>query len=244
MNNLFNQLHFLKRSLAPILIIGVAFISGCEEGAQYSVPSNIPSSTQRDIQRGNITRAVNDLTNPPQAECTQCEDTSPRRSTGRLNWDTYKSNSRTSMSGGIPIDETPYGRVEWYNGTRRSVPGGGGMRNSKGVKYLDRSMLDIMPYIAMAHKELGMPTRMAHTTDGTHSTNSLHYSGKAIDIDPLPDSKRRAAYNKIIEKLSNTKDPSTGKPIGCGYFVYDEHSHIHVSYKGPNYGGCPGSKIK
>ena len=219
------------------------FLSSCEDNP-LQTPENIPERTQKDIKRGNITKAVNDLTNPPKPDCTQCEDTSPRRNTGVLNWESYKSNSSTSIRGGIPVDDTPYGRVEWYNGTKRSLPGGGGMRNSKGNKYLDRSILDIMPYVALAHKELGMPTRMAHTTDGTHSTNSLHYKGRAIDIDPLPDSKRRAAYNKIIEKLSSTVDPSTGKPIGCGYFVYDEHSHIHVSYKGPNYGGCPGKKIK
>ncbi len=226
-------------------LIIVATLLGCEEGQLAPNTQNLPKNTQTAIKKGNITGAVNSLTDPPQPEkCQGCEDKrTSTRSTGLYNWETYKANSRTTVSGGIPIDNTPYGRVEWYNGTKRSVPGGGGMRG-KGSSYLDRSMLDILPYVAMAHKELGMPTRMAHTVDGTHSTNSLHYSGRAIDIDPLPDSKRRAAYNKIIEKLRNTKDPSTGRPIGCGYFVYDEHSHIHVSYKGPSYGGCPGSKIK
>ena len=208
----------------------------------------LPQKTRKDISRGNLTRAVNSLTDPPQPDCEHCLDdnSTPRRNSGSglLTWSSYTSNSRTSMQNGIPVDTTPYGRVEWYNGTRRSVPGGGGMRNSRGSKFLSQEMLDIMPYVALAHKDVGIPTRMAHTTDGTHSTNSKHYSGDAIDIDPLPDSKRRAAFNQIVERLRSTINPQTGRPIGCGYFVYDERSHIHVSYKGPGYSGCPGQKIK
>ncbi len=226
--------------LCSVLVLLVS----CVDGQQLAQNQNLPKETQTAIKRGNITQAVNSLTDPPKANCPNCTtERTSTRSTGLYNWETYKKNSRTSVVGGVPTDTTPYGKVQWFNGTKRSVPGGGGMRG-KGSSYLDRSMLDILPYIAMAHNDLGIPTRIAHSVDGTHSANSLHYSGRALDIDPMPDSKRRAAYNKIIEKLRNTKDPSTGKPIGCGYFVYDEHSHIHVSYKGPGYGGCPGSKIK
>lgn len=245
MHKLFHSKIFTRSRSTLVIGLGLVFFYGCEEAQQLG-GTELPPQVQRDITRGKITAAVNGLTDPPQVDCAHCdtEERTPTRSTGALNWNTYTENSRTSISGGIPIDDTPYGRVEWYNGTKRSTPGGGGMGNSRGSKYLDRSMLDIMPYVALAHKELGIPTRMAHTTDGTHSTNSLHYSGRAIDIDPAPDSKRRAAFNNIVSKLSSTIDPSTGKPIGCGYFVYDEISHIHVSYKGAGYSGCPGSKIK
>jgi len=231
--------------LKYLILFGLVFIFGCEEAQKQQLTKGLPPQDADALRNGDINGFLQTVGDPPSRSCPACEGNErQRRGTGRFNWSTYQNSKQTTSTSGVVTDHTPYGRVEWFNGTSKSLPGGGGMHNSKGSKFLDGSILDILPYIALSHNDLGLPTRVSHTTDGTHSKNSRHYSGHAIDIDPMPDSKRRAVYNQIVQKLKSTVDPSTGKPIGCGYFVYDEKTHIHVAYRGSSYPGCPGNKIK
>jgi|GEM_PF-3652425 len=167
----------------------------------------------------------------PSADCTAC---SQRRNAGRgagfLSWEEYVSQSNRTGS----FFDGPLGRVEFYNSSALSLPGGAGYTTHGVARHLDRTILDVIPLIAGAHQAHGQPMRVSHTTGGRHSSNSLHYSGRAIDIDPQPASRKVAIAREIRDRLA----ASGG---GCGYFVLVESSHIHVSYKGEGRsGGCPG----
>lgn len=170
----------------------------------------------------------------PSADCTACSQRrNANRTAGMLTWEEYASQSRRTGS----FFDGPQGRVEFYNSSALSLPDGPGHTTHGKARHLDRSILDVIPLIAGAHKAHGQPMRVSHTTGGRHSANSLHYYGRAIDIDPHPASKKMAIAREIQSRLA----ASGG---GCGYFVLVESSHIHVSYKGEGRsGGCPGFSV-
>lgn len=172
-----------------------------------------------------VTGAINTVMDGP----ARCGSELVQGASSGMNWDQFVANSQKS---GMTYNG-PYGRVEFYNGSVQSLPGGSGISDVGRSRHLDRSILDIIPFLAMAHKQEGLPMRVSHTTGGVHSSNSLHYSGRAIDIDPHPASRRLDVAEKMRDILR-----SSGR--GCGYFILVEATHIHVSYKGSGYGGCPG----
>jgi RHS repeat-associated protein len=61
---------------------------------------------------------------------------------------------------------------------------------------------------------------VTYTTNGTHSKNSLHYSGNAIDLRTrnLTSDERKKVVASLKEEL------------GSDYDVIDEEDHIHVEY--------------
>lgn len=233
-------------TLAVFLAVGCETTGdGCQQGYQQATSDMDPNSrrTMDGLTRGGrtlpsssqLSRAID-----PGADCDSCSSQRNNvlglRSSGRgssAGWDEFVQHSRRSgnnFSG-------PYGRVEFYNGSHLSLPGGAGITAVGKARHLDRKILDIMPILAEAHKAEGQPVRVSHTTSGRHSQNSLHYAGRAIDIDPDPASKKMAIARQIEARLK-----ASGK--GCGYFVYVEPSHIHVSFKGEGRTGCPGFSVK
>lgn len=216
--------------IASLLFLFV--LSGCpNEDPSSVVGSDVASfspGVRRQLRNMDVAGAINTVMSGP----TQCGGELVQGASAGMNWEQFEQNSRKS---GITYDG-PYGRVEFYNGSIHSLPGGMGITAVGGEPRLDRSILDIMPLLAIAHKRKGLPVRVSHTTGGKHSTNSLHYKGRAIDIDPHPASRRMAVAEEIRNVLA-----SSGR--GCGYFVLVEASHIHVSYKGPSYSGCPGFAV-
>lgn len=186
--------------------------------------SGFSPQAQGQLRRGNLTGALDTMMDGP----TPCDCDNPEAVRG-LNWEQFVSRSRrqgTTYNG-------PYGRVEFYNGSINSLPGGSGISDVGRATHLDTSILDIIPIIASAHQQVGLPTRVSHTTGGHHSSNSLHYAGRAIDLDPDPSSRRLEVANKIKDLLA-----SSGR--GCGYYILVHTSHIHVSFKGVGRTGCPG----
>jgi hypothetical protein len=158
---------------------------------------------------------------------------------GEENWNKLvetKTESRNKVTGTISWN-TPYGDIDWYNGTIKSIPGEAGLDGPGPASHLTPPILDIMPLIARAHDKAGHRTRIAHTTDGEHSPNSLHYSGNAIDIDPDPGKDRLKIARQLEAELI-----SSGR--ACGYMIYVEHSHLHISWKGVPQSECPIFRIE
>ena len=100
MHKLFHSKIFTRSRSTLVIGLGLVLFQSCEEGQQLA-GTQLPAQVQKDITRGKLTAAVNGLTDPPQAECTECdpEKRSSTRGTGALNWNTYTQNSRTSISG-------------------------------------------------------------------------------------------------------------------------------------------------
>jgi hypothetical protein len=62
------------------------------------------------------------------------------------------------------------------------------------------------------------------TTNGTHSPNSLHYSGNAVDLRTRD--LTQAQINNIVENLQ--------EQLGDDYDVIFEGDHIHIEYDPPD----------
>lgn len=191
--------------------------------------NDMPPRFNRSMGRLDINEAVSTLMNGP----TCCNQGIMQEAGQSIEWEEFVANSQRAGD----MFDGPFGRVEFYNGSARSLPGGGGITSTGNARYLDESILDILPLIALAHRQEGLPTRVSSTTGGRHSSNSLHYHGRAIDIDPDPASRKRDVAERIRDMLA-----ASGR--GCGYFVLVEPTHIHVSYKGSGYPGCPGYQVQ
>lgn len=196
-------------------------------GSGVAIPGqpSFSPAVQRRLRQMDIGGAINTIVSGPSV----CGSELVQGASQRVNWDSFLSRSQRSG----PHFNSSFGRVEFYNNSHRALPGEAGISSTSNSKYLDRKILDVIPFLAMAHKKHNQAVRVSHTTSGRHSKNSLHYSGRAIDIDPSPASSRKKIAQEIVRTLA-----SSGK--GCGYFVYVESSHIHISYKGASYEGCPG----
>lgn len=217
------------RAVKIISFLFLFILSGCPQNNSSEVGggdiASFSPGVQRQLRRMDVAGAINTVMSGP----TQCGGELVQGASAGMNWDQFTANSQRS---GITYTG-PYGRVEFYNGSIHSLPDGMGITSVGGNPRLDRSILDIVPLLAIAHKRKGLPMRVSSTTGGIHSQNSLHYSGRAIDIDPHPASRKMAVAEEIKNVLA-----SSGR--GCGYFVLVEATHIHVSYKGASAGGCPG----
>ena len=65
---------------------------------------------------------------------------------------------------------------------------------------------------------------VTYTTNGTHSANSLHYSGNAVDLRTrnMTDAQRQEATTQLQNSLGNNYD------------VLNEDNHIHIEYDPPS----------
>ena len=84
-------------------------------------------------------------------------------------------------------------------------------------------MTSIENSVDQAYIDAGGPnaeSTVTYTTNGTHSPNSLHYSGNAIDLRVwgLTDAQLADWAQRIRDE------------IGDDYDVIDEGDHIHVEY--------------
>lgn len=223
-----------------LFALAFLFFFGCEStfnmgGAGSPDYSGFSPSVQRRLRNMDLAGAINTVMSGP----TKCGTELVKGASLGLNWEKFKSQSQrvgNNFTG-------PFGRVEFYNQSEKALPGGPGISANRKTRFLSKKMLNVIPFLALAHRRKGKALRISHTTSGFHSPNSLHYSGNAIDIDPLPDGSTYSVAQEIQRTLA-----SSGK--GCGYFVYVETSrktgrrHIHVSFKGEKNTGCPGFSVQ
>lgn len=90
--------------------------------------------------------------------------------------------------------------------------------NLNGLEWPTVFALAVATFIYQTHN---LDLTITSALDGTHSENSLHYSGRAIDIRiknvPTDDMK-----NLIVEELRNS--------LGDAYDIIVESDHIHIEF--------------
>lgn len=214
----------------------LAFAMGCEPAGNGQMnlgtqpyTNDFSPRVRNNLRRLEVNEAISTLMDGP----TCCNQGVMQAAGQSIEWDEFVANSQRAGD----IFDGPFGRIEFYNRSAWSLPGGPGVTSTGNATHLDESILDIMPLLALAHRQEGLPMRVSSTTGGRHSANSLHYHGRAIDIDPHPASRRMDVARRIRDMLA-----SSGR--GCGYFVLVHPTHIHVSYKGQGRSGCPGFLVE
>lgn len=218
---------------ALLTLIFILTLVSCEQTGNGAAELNrsslyandMPPNFNRRMRRLEVNDAIGTLMNGP----TCCNQGIMQEAGQSIEWEEFVANSRRT---GTNFDG-PFGRIEFYNHSELSLPGGRGISAVGGRGHLDESILDILPLVALAHRQEGLPVRVSSTTGGRHSNGSLHYSGRAIDIDPDPASRKMDVAERIKDMLA-----ASGR--GCGYYILVEATHIHISYKGQGRTGCPG----
>jgi uncharacterized protein RhaS with RHS repeats len=108
----------------------------------------------------------------------------------------------------------------WTYATEYGTTGAGLTTNMTGIEgSVDRVFQNIATHDAV----------VTYTTNGTHSPNSLHYGGNAVDLRTrdLTSQQRQQATDQLRGAL------------GRDYDVINEGNHIHIEYDPPT-NGCHG----
>lgn len=81
-------------------------------------------------------------------------------------------------------------------------------------------MIKLLVVVEDVYEAHGYPAVITSGTEGKHSTNSLHYVGKALDF--------RTRFLRPMEKAEITQN--IANILGDDFDVVPERRHLHVEY--------------